>query len=176
MNEMCNIDDLFVFNKVDVTSTVDGSPKPEDIDCDLSITIKLHTSETSEIFDLCKSSEDVKCVVETFLSGNNECNCFDISEIGSKMSDMIEESFDRIILLSIPSKIEQFRKLVRAISQCTAIKGGPDSFAIIKYFNGNFLSQETTCLYEDFVTPGNTIYISKLDNLLKVITNKRTKI
>lgn len=169
---MSILDDIDPYDIV-VKPMTDGSPEPEDVDCDLSITIELRNSAT---FD-CKLRESV-LIIEANRSVDDVNGYNNIkSKADSNDDDKKEKIKDRVIFLKMSSVyISNLHKLVRAISQCITIKGGPDSFAIIKYFNGNFLSQKTTCLYEDFVTPGNTIDISRLDSLLKVITNKRTKI
>lgn len=102
-----------------------------------------------------------------------------IQEVSQKYSpEFIFDKENLNIFITIPSRTKsvRFHLLINAIYQSVRIKGDDNSFAIIKYFNGNFLSQETTCLYEDFIIPGNTIDISRLDSLLKGFTNKRTKI
>lgn len=50
-----------------------------------------------------------------------------------------------------------YRRLTPVILQCLTIDGDSDSYAIISFYKGNCLSNNSSKIYEDFVTPQHTI-------------------
>lgn len=167
---MSILDELGKSEANSVKTTVDNLSMPEDFDCDISITLQLFNSAA---FKDCKSDEDASHITESNRNVKKSC-CKDnyTNEL------MVHYKVDRLLLFKLLPKRNKknLLKLVDSISQCITINGDSDSFAIVKVFDGNFISNKPTCIYDDFVTPGNTIDISKIYDVLKIITNKMTKI
>jgi len=63
----------------------------------------------------------------------------------------------------------QYYVIVETICQCLYIEGGDDSYAIVKFYKGNNLSECALPVYEDFITPGYTIDISKFERFINEI-------
>lgn len=162
---MCILDNL---EKSKIDAGVLGLTKAEEISCDMSIIIRLHNSAK---FYLCKSNEDDGPIyyIDDNCSWNN-------IERKANSNNENEKQFDRLILLSNSPTINTLLRLKNMISVFTSIKGNHDSFATIGYCKGNYLKNETDISCDDFVTPGNTIDIQKLYEVLRIITNKKTNI
>lgn len=57
--------------------------------------------------------------------------------------------------------------LACAICYSVRINGGEDSFAIVKFYKGNCMTEGAVLVYEDFVTPGYTLDLIKLERFIK---------
>ena len=62
-----------------------------------------------------------------------------------------------------------YRRLTQTILQCLTIDGDSDSFAIVSFFKGNCMSESTSKIYEDFVTPTYTIDNYKFQTFINEI-------
>lgn len=153
---MCDIDDMYVPIQVNIyEESSDDSTMLKAYDCDVSIMI---TPPELAQFKLRKSKEDTSHII---LGADRDVDTVDCC-------DMLDNQ--RAILLKFSRKRHRLiRQLVHAISQCTAIKGKDDSFAVLKVYKGNCLKAEELFVYEDFVTPHNTLDIPKFMSFINGI-------
>ena len=82
-----------------------------------------------------------------------------------------ESNSNRIVIFIKMKKFLHWHRLIYALCQCIRIKGNADSFAIIKIYKGNNITEGDKPLYEDYVTPGNTLDILKLEEFISEVMN-----
>jgi len=153
---MCDIDATFVPIQVNIhEELLDDSTEPKDIVCDVSIIITLY--ELAQ-FKLRKSKKDTSHIILGADRDVDTVDCCDVSD--NQRAILIKFSRERHRLV---------RQLAHAISECTAIKGKDDSFAILKVYKGNCMKTEEQFVYEDFVTPHNTLDIPKFMSFINGI-------
>lgn len=143
---MCALDDLEPNDFLTPTTKV----KEEHLDCkgDYCMGIEIRNVKIEDETDLNRRIEAV-CRNKLFsfdLTSKEKCIFFD-SKSGRKLLHN--------------------HLLVDALCKCAIIKGDSNSFAIIKFYRGNYWSGEATFIYEDFVTPGFTIDAIKFERFIK---------
>ena len=149
---MCTLDDIepneFLLPQVEVKET------PLDYVCDFSIKIKLHAVESPLKYDFSKRLECV-CCINSFQ--------YDIN---------VNDNVLFIELLDLKSYF-RYNYLVNSLCHRIRIKGDCDSFAIVKFYKGNCLTEGAKPIYEDYVTPEYSMDIAKLESFLKEIVNNK---
>jgi hypothetical protein len=125
--------------------------------------------------------DEVKCDPNCGLSiclklfNNAELTTYSALRLGKLICNYDVHKKDNIIKLKFKKKIivHLLHDLKKSILPYLGIKGDEQSFAIIKFYNCDYLMDNVKPFYEDFETPGNTIDIPKLLFSLKCMHNQR---
>lgn len=149
---MCTLDDIESNEFILPTTEV----KEEHLDCtgDYCMSIEIHNVNIEDENELNRRIEFV-CRNELFscdLTSKGKCIFFK-SKSGKKSL--------------------HYHLLANALCKCAKIKGDCDSFAIVKFYKRNCLSDGVKPIYEDFVTPEYSMDIAKLESFLKEIVNNK---
>jgi len=145
---MCLTEEIFEEEVQDIQNseiTVEANPSVIE-EYDISISIQVYPVKSEEEKKVTKKIERI-------------CRIFQGIIISKSTNIFIKGSFG--------TNPFHCYSMARAISYCVSIEGGSDSFAIIKFYRRNYLSGETTFIYEDYVTPGYTIDTLKLERFIK---------
>lgn len=138
-------DDLFIPEIVEtMLVTVDENDNLLDFDCNMSIMIELHNATLRFEKSLLIILEKVPVI--------DSC-------VGNKKNK------DIYILIKTfsPKSKKIYRKLTQAILRCITIDGNEESFAVIRLYKGNCMSESAIPFYKDFVTPKYNLDSYKLE-------------
>ena len=149
---MCYFDN-FEFDEHDVSMTVEDEfeDNPTTIECDFSMCIELCATESAFEEDLNKKIRRL-CMMT---------NC------QYRFDSKVKTIF---LKLQQDKTFLYLHRMIKTICLLTRLRGNADSFAIVKFYKGNCMYQKVALVYEDFITPGYTIDISKFERFIIEIT------